>query len=332
MVAIRQLLAKAKLSFSNGSISCIINTTQFFRIIIMPSPLSQLNAGFLFAIGAASLFAIRPIFVKLVYQQGVDPTTLIAFRMLFSMPIYLGMLIWLTRDPLKRQKLTLKNVVATSVVGWFGYYFASYLDLLGLQYVTAQLGRMVLYIYPTIVVLLGALFFREPLKLRTLVSLFITYAGVLLIFSHDLNAYGEEVKVGTALILLSALSFSFYLLFGKSLIAQLGSRLFTSIALTSASIAILSHYALTHSVTNPQVNDEALFWIFVIAIFCTVIPTFFTTAAVERIGADKTGIAAMVGPGFTAIFAVLILSEAFTLFHLGGILLTVFGVWILRKP
>ncbi len=292
---------------------------------------SQLNSGFLFALGAAILFAIRPIFVKLVYQQGVDPTTLIAFRMLFSLPIYAAMLLWLVRDSSKRQRLNRKNILLSSVVGLFGYYLASYLDLLGLQYVTSQLGRMLVYTYPTIVVLLGVLFFGERIRWQTILSLMITYSGVLIIFGHDFNEYGSEVKTGAGLILLSAASFALYLLFGKSLIKEMGSRLFTSIALISASVAILIHYSITHSIQNPEVNNVALFWIFIIAIFCTVIPTFFTTAAVERIGADKTGIAAMVGPGFTALFAVLILSEVFTLFHLLGISLTILGVWFLKR-
>jgi drug/metabolite transporter (DMT)-like permease len=293
-----------------------------------PSPIA---AGFLFALASAALFAIRPIFVKLVYAEQVDPTTLIAFRMLFSVPIYAVLLVIFLRDPIRRAKLTTRNVLASAVVGFFGYYFASFLDLLGLQYVTAQLGRMLLYIYPTFVVILGGLFFGKPITLRTLVSLSLTYLGVLVIFGHDLQTFGSDVIVGALFIVGSALSFSLYLLFGKSLITELGSRLFTCIALISASIGILIHYSITHSISAPQVNQTALWWILVIAIFCTVIPTFLTTAAVERIGADRTGIVAMVGPGFTSIFAVAILSESFTIYHLVGIIITIIGVSLLQR-
>ena len=118
---------------------------------------STTTVGLIFAILSAVLFAIRPIFVKLVYAQDIDPTTLIAFRMLFSAPIYAAILFYLLRDPEKRARLSWRTVLASCVLGLFGYYLASLLDLLGLQYVTAQLGRMVLYIYPTMVVLLGAL-------------------------------------------------------------------------------------------------------------------------------------------------------------------------------
>lgn len=292
---------------------------------------SATTAGFLFAIASAALFAIRPIFVKLVYAQGTDPTTLIGFRMLFSLPIYALILLWLLRDPELRKRLTVSNVLKTSIVGWFGYYFASFLDLVGLQYVTAQLGRMVLYVYPTFVVIFGALFFKQAITLRTTVSLLITYIGVLIIFGHDLKTFGPDVIKGSSIILVCAVCFSFYLLFGKALIEEIGSRLFTSIALVSASVAILTHYSVTQSIVEPNVNHTALFWIFIIAVFCTVIPTFFTTSAVARIGSDKTGIVAMIGPGFTSVFAVSILREAFTIYHLAGIVITCFGVWVLSE-
>ena len=291
----------------------------------------QITAGFLFAVGSAALFAIRPIFVKLVYAEGVDSTTLIALRMLFSVPVYLVLLVLFLRDPALRERLNTRLIIKAGAVGMLGYYAASFLDLLGLQYVTAQLGRMILYSYPTFVVLLGAAFFGERITLKIVLSLIITYSGIAVIFGHDLTKFGNDVITGGLFILGSAITFSLYLLFGKNLINQLGSRIFTCIALISASIGILLHFAVTHSPADANVGSHALFLILIIAIFCTVIPTFFTTAAVARIGADKTGIIAMVGPAFTSIFAVVILSEAFTIYHLIGIVLTVFGISILRK-
>jgi len=219
--------------------------------------ISPINAGFLFAISSAALFAIRPIFVKL--------------------------------------------------------------------------GRMILYVYPTFVVLLGALFFGQPITWRVTISLLLTYIGVSIIFGHDLDVFGNEVIIGALFILASAFTFSFYLLFSKSLMSDIGSRVFTCIALISASTGILIHYSITHTPLSPNINQTAIWLILIIAIFCTVIPTFFTTAAVSRIGADKTGIVAMIGPGFTSVFAVLILQEDFTLYHLLGITITIIGVAMLQK-
>ena len=295
--------------------------------------LSLATQGFLFAIASAALFSIRPIFVKLVYAEGVDTTTLIALRMLFSAPIYALLLILFLRNSEHRHRLTPLLIAKIGGIGLLGYYLASFLDLLGLQYVTAQLGRMVLYTYPTFVVLIGALFFGERITQKIVIALLITYIGTAIIFGHDLSAFGNDVITGGLFIIGSAVSFAFYLLFSRSMIKQVGSRLFTCIALLAASFAILCHFSITHSVADIDISGRAVFLILIIAIFCTVIPTFFTTAAVARIGADRTGIVATVGPAFTSLAAVLILSEVFTGYHLAGIVLTIIGVTILqRKP
>lgn len=291
----------------------------------------NLNIGLLFALGSAALFAIRPILVKLVYQQGVDTDTLIAFRMLFSVPFYLILFLWLISKTEKRQLLSASLILKISILGLFGYYLASYLDLLGLQYVTAQLGRIIIYTYPTFAVLLGALLLGTPITLRTVLALIITYAGIGLIFGHDLQEFGSDVTKGALLIIGSALAFSIYLIYSKPMIDKVGSRLFTCLALIAASIGILTQFGITHGFQPTGLNTKALWLIVAIAIFCTVIPTFLTTAAVARIGASNTGIVAMVGPGITSLVAVYVLDESFTTFHLAGIALTVFGIAILQK-
>ena len=291
---------------------------------------SPITLGFVFAIASAALFAIRPIFVKLVYAQGVDSMTLIALRMLFSVPVYILLLAYFLRSKEKRSSLSIKNILQIAAIGMLGYYVASYLDLLGLQYVTAQLGRMILYTYPTFVVLFGAIFFAKAITWRTVFSLALTYLGIATIFGHDLSAFGSDVITGGLFIIASAMIFSFYLLFSKSLIQKVGSPVFTCIALIAASVGIFTHFLFSHSF-QVQANNQALWLIFFIAIFCTVIPTFFTTAAVARIGADRTGIIATIGPAFTSLFAVSILSETFTIYHAVGIALTIAGVYILNR-
>ena len=292
---------------------------------------SPIAIGFAFAIASSMLFAIRPIFVKLAYAEGVDPLTLMAVRMAISAPIYAILLIYFLRTLGAEKVFTWQNLTLTAVAGVFGYFAASYLDLLGLQYVSAQLGRMILYMYPTLVVILGAIWFEKPITLRTVVSLLITYLGIAIIFGHDLSEFGPDVITGGILIGFSALSFAIYLLISKGLIDQLGSRIFTSIALISASAGILIYFEFKSSLFAIQMSQPAFIYIAIIAIFCTVIPTFFTTAAVSRIGADRTGITAMIGPGFTSLFAVLILSENFTVFHFTGIVLTIIGVSLLPR-
>ena len=299
-------------------------------VMSQSKPISPVTAGFLFAIASAGLFAIRPIFVKLVYAEGVDSTTLIALRMLFSVPIYIILMMFFLRNSERRSRLNKSNILQIAGIGMLGYYAASFLDLLGLQYVTAQLGRMILYTYPTFVVLLGAVFFGKAITGRTVFSLFLTYLGIAALFGHDLTEFGSDVITGALFITASAVIFSVYLLRSKSLIEEVGSRLFTCIALISASIGIFIHFTISHSF-DIDANPRALGLVFLIAIFCTVIPTFCTTAAVARIGADRTGIIATIGPASTSFFAVIILSESFTIYHAIGIALTVLGVFILNR-
>lgn len=291
--------------------------------------ISPFAIGFLFAIGSAALFAIRPIFVKMVYMENVDSTTLLALRMIFSAPLYFLLLCYFLRDSERRAKLNLNNILKMSAIGLLGYYGASLFDLLGLQYITAQLARLILFIYPTFVVIFGALLFSERITMKTVISLLITYAGISIIFTYDLNSFGSNVITGGILVLISAILFAFYLLFSKSLIKDVGSRLFTCVALLSASAGILCHFAITHNPSELLVSNRALLLVFTIAIFCTVIPTFLTTAAIARIGPDKTSIIATIGPAFTSVFAVFILGEAFTVYHAIGIVLTITGVSVL---
>lgn len=291
--------------------------------------------GFIFALSSAVLFAIRPIFVKLAYIEGADPTTLLLLRMAISAPIYLLVLtFFIYRGRLS--SLTPKLTLNIMIVGLMGYYAASFLDLLGLQYVTAQLGRMILYIYPTLVVLINLLVLGNKPHPKTYLALAITYSGVLLIFGHDLDAFGTDVLRGAFYIAACALCFSIYLVLSKPLMSKIDSLSFTCIALLSASLGIFVHYALVSIDTGLvapilALNTKVYWLVAIIAIFCTVIPSFFTTAAVVRIGADRASITAMIGPAFTSVFAVWILSEDYTWFHFAGMLLTIAGVALLDR-
>lgn len=289
-----------------------------------------LATGWLLALGSAALFALRPVLVKLVYAEGVDSTTLIAWRMLFSAPIYLAMLGLLLSLRSNRQRLDARTIGACALVGVLGYFGASYFDLLGLHHVSAQLGRLILYTYPGFVVLLGAALFGRRVTGSTLLALLLTYAGVAVIFGHDLQQFGSSVPRGAVLISMASLCFAFYLLYSRPLVARLGSRLFTCIALLCACAAILLFAWLSGSFDAAPPSRRALWLIGVIALFCTVIPSFMTAEAIARIGSEHTSIAAMTGPVVTSAAAVTVLGEAFTGWHVLGIALVIAGVSRLR--
>ena len=302
---------------------------------------SHVIAGFAFAFASALLFAARPILVKLAYLENLDPTMLMLLRMSFSAPIYLATLIFFWR---RRAKLTggdnlafsLNDFLSIAGIGLLGYYAASYLDLLGLQYITAQMGRVILYIYPTLVVI-GSIFINKKLPSKaTLAALALAYFGVLLIFGHDFMAFGTQTMKGSFYIFLCAACFAAYLVLSKAPISKFGSGLFTSVALLSACGGILLHFLVSTAFSMQQltpVNDitqRAYLLCLAIAIFSTVLPTFFTAAAIARIGAIKMSVVSMVGPAVTSVLAVAVLAEAYTVYHLLGTILIILGIGILQ--
>ena len=290
--------------------------------------------GLAFAIFGAALFSIRPILVKFAYQENVDSVTLLTLRMLFSAPFYIVLLTIFLRDPIRKANLNLRIVAFTTVIGLMGYYAASLLDLYGLLYISAQLERLLLFTYPTFVVIFGALFFGKKITSNIVIALMFSYGGIASIFIHDLNHYGNNIALGSIFVGFSTIVFAFYVLFGKNIITQIGSRMFTCIAMIAASIGIIIHFLVTNEIQDLATNNTVYLISLAIAIFCTIIPSFCISEAIARIGPDRTSITGTIGPVFTTLFAVNLLGEAFTTYHAIGIILVVIGVSILgyNKP
>ena len=290
--------------------------------------------GLAFAIFGAALFSVRPILVKFAYQENVDSVTLLTLRMLFSAPFYIVLLAIFLRDPIRKANLNLRIVAFTTVIGLMGYYAASLLDLYGLLYISAQLERLLLFTYPTFVVIFGALFFGKKITSNIVIALMFSYGGIASIFIHDLNHYGDNIALGSIFVGFSTIVFAFYVLFGKNIITQIGSRMFTCIAMIAASIGIIIHFLVTNEIQDLATNNTVYLISLAIAIFCTIIPSFCISEAIARIGPDRTSITGTIGPVFTTLFAVNLLGEAFTTYHAIGIILVVIGVSILgyNKP
>nr|WP_255490891.1 DMT family transporter [Spartinivicinus marinus] len=278
---------------------------------------------------ATVLFSIKPIFVKLAYQYGVDSVVLMTLRMLFSLPFYLAIGCWLLmskRTPLAPLKTELGPCI---LVGLLGYYLASYLDLVGLTMVSAQLERIILFIFPTIVVILGRIIYKTPINGKTKGILFITYLGVLLIFSHDFKVSKHDTLTGGGYIVASAIAFACYMLFSKQRVLNIGSRMFTCIAMGAASLAIVVHFLLTHQLADFLVSVPVLGIAAMIAFVCTVLPSFFISEAIARLGAEQTSLVATLGPVITAFLAIVVLNEPFTFYHAVGMALVMSGIaWL----
>ncbi len=291
---------------------------------------SNFQSGLLLAIAGTALFSIKSIFIKLAYQEGVDTTTLLSLRMLIALPFYLLILIWLLRKPETKKPLP-KEFFAIFGLGFIGYYLSSYLDLEGLNYISAQLERLTLYTYPIMTALLSWFFLREVITKRLVFALVLTYTGVLLLYFHESMLTGINASIGVLLVAAAALSMSFYLVLSKKIISKFGSSLFTSIVMLSSTVFVLIHFLLTNEIQDLLINNSAWVYVFMLAIFSTVLPSFMINEAIARIGAAKTTIVGTVGPIFTVILAVFLLGEPFGWIHLAGILLVIFGVSLLGK-
>lgn len=284
--------------------------------------------GFLLAIFGTALFSIKSIFIKLAYAEGLDTDSVLMLRMAIALPVYLLMMAWLVRVN-KSVPVLNGKLLKITFLGFIGYYLSSWLDLKGLEMISAQLERLTLFTYPIMVALLGALFFKTPLTRKIILALIITYGGLWIAFYQELGYSGEQTLLGTLLVFLAALSFSFYVLFGKKLIHQVGSLWFTSLAMAISSAFVLVHYLLLNDISNLDVSAMAWLWLFLLAIVSTVIPSFMISEAIAKIGPAQTGIIGTLGPLVTIVLAVWILNEPFTIWHAFGLVLVIGGVTIL---
>lgn len=289
--------------------------------------------GLIIAVCAAFLFSTKPIFIKYLYSLGMEPLPLMWLRMMLALPVYIVVGIFASKSLISQP--TAGQCLTAAGIGLLGYYLASYLDLLGLQYVSAQFERVILYAYPSFVVIIGGLFFAQPLGRRIILPLVLTYGGLVLMYAQDMQltelAEAKKHQWGVMLILASALSFSLYILFSKKAISTMGSVLFTSIAMGAAALATALHQGVENSLQLPQLSSNAWIGVFALTLLATVLPSFLTSEAIKRIGPAKASMTGTLGPVATTIMAIVWLDEGFSLISLAGMALVILGVSRLAK-
>jgi drug/metabolite transporter (DMT)-like permease len=258
-------------------------------------------------IAGAILFSAKAIVAKLIYRYHVDAVTLLAFRMLFSLPFFAGVAIWqsATSAPLSGRER-----VYITVLGLIGYYLSSFLDFLGLQYISAGLERLILFLTPSFVLLISVLFLKKTISRLEWMALCTAYSGTVLVFLHDVRLGGSNVTLGSAFVLASALCYAGYLLLSGELVRRVGAL------------------RLVHMLVQPtEIYGLSL----INAVFCTVMPVFLTMIAVSRVGASVTSQAGMIGPVSTLFLGALILGEPITVIQLAGTGLVLTGVYLLSR-
>ena len=284
------------------------------------------------AAAGAIAFSGKAIIVKLSYVYGVDAVTVIMYRMLFALPFFIAMGLWAERQAVARENpLTRRDVLSIVGLGFVGYYLSSYLDFLGLQYITASLERLILYLNPTLVVLLGWVLYKKPIQPIRMLAMAVSYSGVLLVFAHELSLSGANVALGSALILGSAITYAVYLIFSGQLVQRMGSLRLVGWATSVACVCCIVQFVLLRPLSAAVVPVEVLWLAVLNALACTVAPVLMVMMAIERIGAALTAQTGMIGPMATITLGVWVLGEPLNVWIGVGTLLVLSGVFIVSK-
>ena len=284
--------------------------------------------GLLLATIGAIAFSGKAIIVKLAYRHGVDAVTLIMYRMLFALPMFLLLAWWAGRG---KPALTKRDGFVVFGLGFTGYYLASFLDFAGLAYISASLERLILYLNPTLVLAMGLLLFKRKVTKRQMIALAVSYCGVLLVFGHETTLVGSHVALGAALVFGSAVSYAVYLVYSGEEVKRLGALRLTGLATTVACVLCIVQFLLLRPMSALQVAPEVI-WLSVLnATVCTFAPVLMVMMAIERVGATVVAQTGMIGPMSTILMGVLILGEPFTAWVATGTLLVLAGIWLLAK-
>lgn len=287
--------------------------------------------GIALAVLAALGFSFKAIFVKLAYAAApVDAVTLLSLRMVFALPAFLWVGFVASRSA---QPLTRHDWGMLVALGLLGYYGASILDFIGLQYISAGLERLILFTYPTLTVLIGVLFMGKSLTRREIGSLLLSYAGIGLAFAHDLQVAGEmtAVLVGVAFVFGSSLSYAFYLSGSAPAIQRLGAARFTALAMLVSTLATQLHFVATQPPTALIQPLPIYAYGAAMALFSTVLPVFMQSAAIRRIGSAKAVLIGTLGPILTIFFGWWLLAEPLSAAQLGGAALVLAGVLLVSR-
>ena len=293
---------------------------------------SRAGLGALLALLAATGFSFKAILVKLAYPYGVDTVTLLALRMAFSLPVFV--LVWLRESRrATHAEVARRDWLMIGAIGVLGYYGSSYLDFLGLQYISAGLERLILSTYPTLVLLISRFAFGRRIGRREQVALALCYIGIFVVFGHDLALAGDKQRVllGGGLIFASALTYACYLIGSGRLLVRVGAARFTAHAMICASAVVLLQFFAMRPLAALDLPWQVYGLSAAMAIFSTVLPTFMLSAAIRRLGSDQVSLIGSVGPVTTILFGWWLLGESVSAIQLAGAALVLAGVLLASR-
>ncbi len=286
--------------------------------------------GIAFALAGVLAFSFRPIWIKLAYAvptltgHPVSPVTLLFLRMMLSLPFF-AVVAYLLRN--NEPRLTARDWWAVAGLGFVGYYLASFLDFLGLQYVGAGVGRLILFLYPTLVLLLSFLFLHKAPTRRELAALVVSYTGIALVLSNRYGASGDKLALlGVLLIFASALCYAVYLVAGSQMVQRVGSMRFTAYTMIISTVPAVIQFFALEPLSALELPAAVWWYALIMATFSTVLPVFLQAEALRRIGANHFALVGAAGPVTTAIAGAVGLEEPFTALQALGAVLVILGV------
>ena len=289
---------------------------------------APVGVGLALAAVGSIAFAGKAIIVKLAYRYDVDAVTLIMYRMLFALPLFVALAWWAGRG---KPRLTARDWRAVFGLGFAGYYLASFLDFVGLQYITASLERLILYTNPTLVLLIGALLFGQRVDRQQVLAMVISYVGIAFVFGFEATLQGADTALGAALVFASAVSYAVYLVFSGKEVKRLGALRLTGLATSVACVLCIVQFVILRPLAAADVAPQVLWLSLVNASVCTFVPVLLVMMAIERIGATLAAQTGMIGPMATIGMGVVFLAEPFTGWLIVGTVLVMTGVWLVAR-
>jgi drug/metabolite transporter (DMT)-like permease len=285
--------------------------------------------GLALAATGAIAFSGKAIIVKLAYRYGADAVTVIMFRMLFALPIFAAMAWWASRG---KPPLTGRDWWGVVGLGVSGYYLSSFLDFVGLQYITASVERLILYLNPTLVLLLAWLLYGKPWRWPQLAGMAVSYAGVVLVLGHEARLEGSNVALGATLVFGSAISYAVYLVYSGELVQRLGSLRLVGLATSVACICCIAQFVVLRPIASAGEVAPQVVWLSLLnAVACTAVPVLLVMMAIERIGAALAAQTGMIGPMSTIGMSVWLLGEPFTAWLAAGTVLVIAGIFVFSR-
>ncbi|MDR3370874.1 DMT family transporter [Rhodoferax sp.] len=284
--------------------------------------------GLILAVLGAIAFSGKAIIVKLAYRYGVDAVTLIMYRMLFALPIFAIMAWWSSRG---QPALSRQDWLGVLGLGCSGYYLASFLDFAGLAYISASLERLILYLNPTLVLIMGLVLYKRHITRFQALGMGISYVGVLLVFGHEIKLEGADAARGALLVFSSAVCYAIYLSFSGELVKRLGSLRLVGLATLVACVLCIVQFLVLRPLSATLVAPEVIWLSILNATLCTAAPVLMVMMAIERIGSSLTAQIGMVGPMSTIAMGILILGEPFTGWVAAGSVLVILGIFVFMR-